>query len=128
VLCANDASVSFDDAWTELAVRANLPSKDYLEANGPAPAIPDDRRRFVRFRCRGRAILQRGADRMAAYTADLSRAGIGIISPVQLFPRQAVHIATSGQTFHLVVVWCLKLGKDCYQCGCQFEQRQSTSM
>ena len=122
MLRANDESVSFDVAWTELAVKANLPSKDYLEATGPAPTTRDDRRRFVRFRCRGRAILERGADRIAAYVADASRGGMGIISPIQLFPMERVHITTPGVKMPLVVVWCRKLAEGCYQCGCKFQQ------
>lgn len=124
MLCTNDESVKFEDAWMQLAVRANLPSKDYLDVTGPAAATPEDRRRFVRFRCRGRAILERGPDRLAAYTADISRSGLGIISPAQLFPRERVQVTTFRQKLSLVVVWCLKLGEDCYQCGCQFKHDQ----
>jgi PilZ domain len=120
VFCTNHDSVTFDEAWTQLPVRAAVPSKDYLEVTGPAPAHPNERRRFVRFRCRGRAILEKDAQSMAAYTADISRSGMGIISPVQLFPHERVQVTTVRQKLPMIVIWCLRLGKDCYQCGCRF--------
>lgn len=124
MLRTNNESLAFDESWSELPVRASVPSEDYLEVSGPAPAHPDDRRRFARFRCRGRAILERGSDRLAAYTADISRSGMGIISPVQLLPRESVEVTTSRQKLPLLVVWCLRLGNNSYQCGCLFQQEK----
>lgn len=120
MLCTDHDPVTFDEVWTQIPLRAAVPSKDYLEVTGPAPAHPNERRRFVRFRCRGRAILQKDAQFMAAYTADISRSGMGILSPIQLFPNERVQVSTVRQKLSCVVVWCLRLGKDCYQCGCRF--------
>lgn len=115
-------SLTFDQEWMQLPVRAAVPSQDYLEVTGPAPTPHDDRRRSARYRCRGRAILQRESERFAGYTADVSPTGMGIISPVQLLPKEHVEITTFRQKVPLIVIWCRRLGKDCYQCGCQFEE------
>lgn len=121
MLRTHDEALTLDELWSQLPCRAGIPSQNYLDVRGPAPAHPNERRRFVRFRYRGRAIVERDGNRMAGYTVDVSRSGMGIISPVQLFPSECVQVTTVRQNFSLTVVWCVRLGQDCYQCGCKFQ-------
>jgi hypothetical protein len=113
----------FDQAWERLPVRAPDPiGGDFDGSHEPPQSF--EKRKFVRLRCQGRAILERELEHLAVYVVDLSRTGIGIISPVQLFPSELVELATPDRRLPLRVVRCIRLGPDCYHCGCRFQRRE----
>jgi len=106
--------------WESLPLRANVPSHDFFDRTGRIPNHPDERRGFVRYYFRRRAVLIYRQQRMAGLTVDMSRIGMGLISPVQLFPMQSVDVVLPDRTIALRVVRCQRLGERCYRCGCDF--------
>ncbi|MBW3600254.1 MAG: PilZ domain-containing protein [Planctomycetes bacterium] len=89
--------------------------------SGSLPVAPHERRQHPRFYFWRRAILEQGGRQFAGFTRDLSKAGIRLLSPVQLFPCDETHvILESGQTFRVSIRRCLRLADDCYECGAEF--------
>jgi hypothetical protein len=119
-------TVTFDEKWERLPVRAPDPFEGGFDA-ARGNLYPCEKRRFVRLRCEGRAILDRQSEHFAVYVVDLSRAGVGIISPVQLFPSELVELTTPERQLPLRIVRCTRLGPDCYHCGCRFQRKEETA-
>lgn len=120
-------AMTFDERWERLPVKAPDPNAGGQEASGDS-AHAFEKRKFVRLRCQGRAILDRQAERLAVYVVDLSRSGIGILSPVQLFPSELVQLTTPDRRLPLCVVRCVRLGPDCFHCGCRFQRQGERAM
>jgi hypothetical protein len=113
----------FGACWSGLEEQVSLTSE--LRAahtkTGALPTTQNERRRYPRFYFWRRAILEKGGRRSAGYTRDLTKAGIGFLSPVQLFPCDEVGLTIeSGQSFRVVIRRCRRLGDDCYECGAEF--------
>ncbi len=88
---------------------------------GPLPPAEPERRRFTRFYLWRRAILQREGQRLAGYAKDVSKSGIRVICPVQLFPGDEVRVTLeNGPTVEISVCRCRRLADDCYECGAEF--------
>jgi hypothetical protein len=112
---------NFHAEWSSLPVRARARADGRMPAG--ATLGSSEQRKFSRFRCNGQAILQRQTDRLAALVVDISRSGVGIISPVQLFPCELVLLTTPQGRFPARVVSCVRLDAACYRCGCRFQRR-----
>jgi PilZ domain len=98
-------------------------SAGFLTKQGPMPVHHDEnnKRGFHRHYMRGKAILTRGEKTFGTYTKDISRKGIGLLSPVQLLPMERVALFLSnGSTLHLEVTRCRRVEKNCYDCGAKF--------
>jgi hypothetical protein len=112
-----------DDFWalTELQARLPEPAEVFFALKGPVPMQFDSKRRFHRFFLRGKAILYRQDAVLGIYTKDVSRHGIGILSPIQLLPRERIQMrAVSAGRLQLEVTRCRRLGQGCYECGAKF--------
>jgi hypothetical protein len=112
-----------DVAWNEIAARAVLPcpEEDYFGSTGATPTSPDTRRRYRRIRARGHITVKRGSNTLAAYIIDISPAGVGFYSPVQLFPRERVVVSFDGYgALELQISRCRKIRHQCYSCGGNF--------
>jgi hypothetical protein len=114
---------AFDDRWERLPSRAPDPIEGEFDG-GREPFQPHEKRKFVRLQCQGRAILDRRSEQLAVYVVDISRSGIGIISPVQLLASELVVLATPDRQWPLRVVRCVRLGAGCFHCGCRFQRRE----
>jgi hypothetical protein len=112
-----------DDFWalTEAKARLNQPDADYFAFKGPVPQCFESKRRFHRFYFRGKAILYRQDTILGVYTQDVSRQGIGFLSPVQLLPKQRVQMRVVGTNrLQLEVSRCRRVGECCFECGAKF--------
>jgi len=106
---------------TEAKVELPYPLCDgFLESHGPASAFYDDKRAYQRFFLRGKAVLKRRGKMLGAFTKDVSRRGVGFLSPVQLMPRERIQLTLSSAELQLEVSRCRRLDKACFDCGGKF--------
>lgn len=119
------SSTVIDVAWDEITMRAALPCprEDYFKVIGATPTSPDSRRQYRRIRARGQVAVKRGSATLAAYVVDVSPAGVGFYSPLQLFPRERVVVSFAGYgALDLQMLRCRKVRNQCYSCGGRFIQ------
>lgn len=120
-----DASRSelIDTAWRTLGSKAALPNNaaEFFDRHGPMPTMENSQRRFQRYFARTKGLLRIDGVTHGVYVRDLSRNGIGFVSPVQLFPRQRVEMELVGNR-HVVLenVRCRRLAARSYECGAMF--------
>jgi len=115
------------------APRASLPEPepDFLAKRGPLPIVPGDLRRFPRLFFRHPATMRlestlpavpRDDHEWTVYTRDISRGGIGILTPAQLFPcERGVVRLSSGVVLEIVVTSCRYIAERCYEVGAAFQ-------
>ena len=118
------------DLWDLAEPKVEIPqplADGFLASRGPVAAHFDDKRAFQRFFLRGKAVLKRRGAIMGAYTKDVSRQGVGFLSPVQLMPRERVQLSLPSAELHLEVSRCRRLDKDCFDCGARFALSSSTA-
>ncbi len=111
------------ELWDTTDVKVQLPASmasGFLEESGPTPAYYDDHRTFLRFRLRTKAVLKHGEEKLGAYLTDVSRKGAGFLSPVQLMPKDVVHLTLATCELHIEVTRCRRVDKDCFECGGKF--------
>jgi hypothetical protein len=112
-----------EELWDLVEVKVQLPHEEaeFLAKSGPLPRCPETKRRFHRFHFRGKAILYRRDERFGAFTRDVSREGIGFLSPIQLLPKERVLLRVVGTSrLVLEIARCRRLSPGCYQCGARF--------
>ncbi len=112
-----------NDLWDTIESKASLPTtpEEFFGKSG-LKAL-EEHRAFVRHYLRCQGILRRKRDREthAIYMKDCSRVGMGLISPVQLFPRERIQILMNPQrNYKLEVIRCRRLRENCYECGTIF--------
>jgi PilZ domain len=94
---------------------------EFFELRGPMPVFVENQRSFHRFYLRDRAIIRRGDTLYGGYCKDVSRKGIGFLSPVQLLPLEQIKLyLPKAVVHHLEVTRCRRLEQACYDCGAQF--------
>jgi hypothetical protein len=111
--------------WEAAEAALQLPEPEatyFFQFKGPMPSGHfDNRRSYHRFYLRDKAILTRGKSTLGVFTTDISRQGIGFLSPVQLMPKERVQLLlTSGVEYHLQVARCRRQNDNCYECGGRF--------
>jgi hypothetical protein len=124
MLDLSDERNLIDSFWESTKFKATLPEpeKDYFAPQGPMPVSSDSRRVYHRFYLRGKAILNRHGSRIGVFTKDVSRQGIGFLSPVQLLPKERVQMRLPGATeLKLVVTRCRRIDQGCFDAGAKFE-------
>ena len=111
------------DLWDATATKVDLPASlrsAYFGAQGPAPLYHDNRRTFHRYYMRGKAVLKRGTSMIGTYTKDVSRQGVGFLSPVALLPKERVKLRVPATELSLEVTRCRRLDPKCFECGAKF--------
>ena len=114
-------ATKISDLWQSIASQAALPvtPEDFFGKVGPKRG--DEQRAFERHYLRCQAILRRECETHAIYMKDCSRTGMGLVSPVQLFPRERVQLWMSQQrSYSLEIIRCRRLRPKCYECGAIF--------
>jgi PilZ domain len=109
--------------WESTDPKVLLPAHlaNFFEPQGAMPVRPDNRRGYHRYFMRGKAILKRNGVMLGSYTKDVSRQGVGFLSPVPLLPLQRVQLQlANGTELHLEVARCRRVDKDCFDCGARF--------
>ena len=112
-----------EEFWNSLPMRADLPCSpdQYLSKEGPYEVLPGSRRGYHRFYFRGIAVLRYGGTDYAGYCKDLSRLGIGLYSPIQLYPGDTLLMEVPGKDpLKLEVMRCVRIRERCYECGSRF--------
>ncbi len=106
---------------------------DFYDRRGPVVATAEDRRRFARLHCPGRAVLQletslpaiyRGRQVHCVVTKDVSRSGLSFLHTEQLFPHEKVKLWLSMGKRNATVVRCQRRNKKCYEIGVVFSTSQ----
>jgi hypothetical protein len=118
-----EARSPIEVAWekTECKVQLPEPEADYLALKGPRPQCFGSHRRFHRFYFRGKAIVERQGVLLGVYTKDISRQGIGFLSPLELMPQERIQLrAVGANSLDLTVTRCHRLAEQCFECGAKF--------
>ena len=112
---------SIDQVWGTLESQAELPvpADEFFSKSGQKRQV--NPREFERHYLRCQAILRRDLEQHAIYMKDCSRAGMGLVSPVQLFPRERIQVWMNPQrSYSLEVTRCRRIRAHCYECGTIF--------
>jgi hypothetical protein len=124
MLDISDERALIEAAWDTTAERVELPpsiARRFFEPKGPMRGHIDNRRTYHRFYLRGKAILTRGESTLGILTKDISRQGICLLSPVQLFPKERVKLRMpNGAEYELVIARCRREEDNCFECGTRF--------
>jgi hypothetical protein len=112
----------------EAGLMAIEADREFFAKSGQLPTAWNDIRRFPRFYLRGEALAHveppygdGKAETLAILTCDVSRSGVGIVSPRQLFPDQRLEIQMpAGPSYRLKTVWCRRIEAGRYAVGCAF--------
>jgi len=110
--------------WLAADACTKLPpptARYFFELKGPMPSHYDNRRSFHRYYLRGKAILVQGDRVYGVYTTDVSRQGIGFLSPRQLMPKEQWTLKLPNGVAYLLQVKCCRRECDnCFSCGGRF--------
>ena len=107
--------------WDQLESKAALPTtaEEFFAKTGTK--ADHEQRDYERHYLRCQAIMRRECDQHAVYMKDCSRAGMCLVSPVQLFPRERVQLWMSAQrSYSLEIIRCRRVRPNCYVCGTIF--------
>jgi PilZ domain len=111
-----------DQLWESAATKVQLSDslRQFMEQQGAMPIYHDNRRAYHRYFMRGKAVVLRGDATLAAYTKDVSRQGIGFLSPVQLLPKERVRLRVPKAQLSLEIARCRRVDQGCFECGARF--------
>jgi hypothetical protein len=109
--------------WACATATAQLPeamSKDFFAHRGPMESHFDNKRNYHRYYLRTKALVKRGQAVLGTYTKDVSRQGVGFLSPVQLLPKERVILHLPTAELSLEVARCRRVDQGCFECGARF--------
>lgn len=109
------------ELWEDLDLHASLPtsSEEFFSKSGAKPER--EHREFERHYLRCQAIVRRELETFGVYMKDCSRAGMGLLSPVQFLPRERIQLWMQPQrSYSLEVIRCRRVQANCYECGTIF--------
>jgi hypothetical protein len=131
MLGVSDETDVVESLWNSAQTRVQLPSltaQHFFEATGPMPNHHGSQRSFHRFLMRSKAVLIQGDKVYAAYTTDVSRQGIGFLSPKQLMPKERWTLRLpGGAEYNVQVTRCRLESEHCFACGGRFTIQESNS-
>jgi PilZ domain len=111
------------DLWNATPTKVQLPEsmrRDFFKVRGAAPLHYDNRRSYHRYYMRGMSVLKRGEKLLGTYTKDLSRQGVGFLSPEPLLPKERVKLRVNATELSLEVTRCRRVEPACFECGGKF--------
>lgn len=121
--CRNERCV-VDADWSNLELQAVLPDSIkacFFDKIGPMPRFKHNQRQYHRYYFRHRSILNDGGTQLGVFTTDISRLGVGFLSPVQLLPLRSVFLKLpNGAELSLQATRCNRIDRLCYECGARF--------
>jgi hypothetical protein len=111
-----------EELWESAPTKVRLTDslRQFMEQHGAMPIYQDNRRAYHRYFMRGKAVVLRGDTTLAAYTKDVSRQGIGFLSPVQLLPKERVRLRVPNAQLSLEIARCRRVDQGCFECGARF--------
>jgi hypothetical protein len=119
----DNGQILMDDLWETTIAKVQLSAsvgKDFFTMRGPTPVFYDNQRSYHRHFMRGKAVLKRGKSMLGAYTKDVSRQGVGFLSPLQLLPKEFVRLHLPTAELSLEVTRCRRVDQGCFDCGARF--------
>jgi PilZ domain len=112
------------DEWDNAEAKVQLPDAmrySFFDKSGPMPLYHENTRGYHRYFMRAKAVLKRGEVKLCVYTKDVSRQGIGLLSPVQLLPLDRVQLQLpNGSEVPLEIARCRRVDQGCFDCGARF--------
>jgi hypothetical protein len=126
----NDGKKLMEELWEMASAKVDSDSlgKDFFALHGPAQPMGHNNRAYHRHYMRGKAVLKRGSTVFGTYTKDVSRQGIGFISPVQLLPKEQVKLQLPVTELSLEVTRCRRMEKELFDCGARFVLGQQATV
>jgi hypothetical protein len=112
-----------DDGALPLQVQLPPELKDFFSENGYTYA---EHRTNARLRVRGESVLtslyvppfaKRSATSLRVLVKDMSRSGIALLAPYQLWPTERFGVELCERWIEAEVVRCRKLGERCFEVG-----------
>lgn len=119
----NDDHQLKDELWNSTSANVEIPdsiTSSFFAAQGATPIFHDNGRSYHRYFMRAKAVLIREESLFGVYVKDVSRQGIGFLSPVFLLPKQHVKIRLPAAELDLAVARCRRINAACYECGAKF--------
>jgi hypothetical protein len=123
MLDLSDERDLIDDFWESTSAQARLPvpEQEYCAQRGAMPSAPESKRVYHRYYLRGKALIKRRGALLGIYTKDVSRQGIGFLSPMQLLPKERIYMRLPGASEILLeVTRCLRIDEGCFESGARF--------
>jgi hypothetical protein len=123
VLEVDNGQKMMDELWASTTSKVELResvARAFLSAHGAGPQYYDNRRSYHRYFMRGKAVLKRGDLLHGTYTKDVSRQGVGFLSPVPLLPKERVKLRVAATELSLEVTRCRRVDPGCFECGARF--------
>lgn len=124
MLDVSDEKRVVEELWAAAKIRVKLPmltAKYFFEPKGPMPCHTNSRRSFHRFYMRSKAVLIQDTTIYGGYTTDVSRQGIGFLSPRELMPKSKWTLKLpGGAEYELIVTRCRRENDNCFACGGRF--------
>jgi hypothetical protein len=123
MLEVDNGQALIDDLWEVTSAKVQLTDpmrKSFFAPKGATPSFYDNKRTYHRYFMRGKAVLKRGKTLLGTYTKDVSRQGVGFLSPVQLLPKELVKLRLPTTELSLEVARCRRLEHGCFDCGARF--------
>jgi hypothetical protein len=123
MLEVDNGQALINDLWEAASAKVQLTEpmrKSFFAPKGATPAFYDNKRGYHRYFMRGKAVLKRGTAMFGTYTKDVSRQGVGFLSPVQLLPKELVKLRLPTTELSLEVARCRRLEQGCFDCGARF--------
>jgi hypothetical protein len=131
-MLANDYRRQLADRIQETTCQIAIPRsiQQRFAQRGPCQPLLDDRRRFVRFLCPARILVEIGTTFEAiirephcycGLLSDVSREGVGFLHVQQLYPGEAATVWLSTGKLSCRVVRCRKYNNQCYEIGVVFD-------
>ncbi|HEX3600292.1 MAG TPA: PilZ domain-containing protein [Lacipirellulaceae bacterium] len=112
-----------EELWQATTAKVALSvslKQEFFKVHGAAPIYYDNRRTYHRYFMRGKAVLRRGETQIGTYTKDVSRQGVGFLSPVPLMPKERVKLRVPAAELSLEVTRCRRIEAACFECGAKF--------
>lgn len=113
-----------DREWESAEAKVRMPEpalRSFFVLKGPMPSYFENHRTHHRFYLRGKAVLRRHERLLGVYTKDVSRQGMGFLSPQQLLPKEQVELRlTEDKKLRLEITRCRRVLDGVFDCGGRF--------
>jgi hypothetical protein len=119
-----DCELTFEEKWQATRTQVQIPDSMracFFEKCGHMPLSQVNNRQYNRYYLRAKAIMDHRNDKIGCYTTDLSRQGIGLLSPTSLEKSEQVQLhLPQGAQFLVEITRCCQIEDHCFDCGCRF--------
>jgi hypothetical protein len=116
--------LTFEEQWQATQSQVQIPDsmrKCFFEKCGNLPLSQINHRQYNRYYLRVKAIVDYCDYKIGCYTMDLSRQGIGLLSPTSLEKSERVQLHLPQRAgFLLEITRCCQIEDRCFDCGGRF--------